>query len=104
VSYRLFRVPEPDAALIDGVPLGEFLDFDAALDARDDDVVTVLDGSGDGQRVLVCHRIVGPDEFAREQQYPVISELESPATSVDRQRCLAETRSWLAQIHGHSPA
>jgi hypothetical protein len=100
VSYHLFRVAEPDAAVIDGIHLGEFPDFDTALEARDDDVIAVLAATGHGEHVLVCHRVVGPDAFGSEQEYPVISELEGPAASADRQRALAETRRWLSQIHG----
>jgi hypothetical protein len=99
VSYHLFRVAETDAAAVDGIHLGEFPDFDTALEARDDDVIAVLAATGAGGRVLVCHRVVGPDAFGGEQEYPVISELEGPAASAGRQRALAETRRWLSQIH-----
>lgn len=99
MTYRLFRVPDPDAAPVDGVHLGEFPDFEAALDARDDDVIQILAARDDGQRMLVCHRIVGPDEYSDEQQHPVISELDSPTASADREHALDETRRWLAQIH-----
>jgi hypothetical protein len=98
MHYRVFRVPDPDASAADGVYLGTFPDFDAALVARDDDAVRVLAAEDDGSRVLVCHRIVGPDDGAHEREYPVLSELERPVDPGDAQRGLAETRRWLAQI------
>jgi hypothetical protein len=99
MTYELYRMPEPCADIVDGVRIGEFDTFDDALEARDDDAVVLLASASNGQALLVCHQIVGPDANEHVRPHPVTSEFERHIDSEEPGRELAETREWLARIH-----
>jgi hypothetical protein len=99
MTYELYRMPEPCAGITEGVCIGDFDTFDQALEARDDDAVLLLASASDGQAVLVCHQIVGPDANEQVRAHPVTSEIERRIDREEPGRELAETREWLARIH-----
>jgi hypothetical protein len=98
LTYRLYRLAAPCDDPIDGDLLGVFPDFEAALDARDDDAVTLLADSG-ARPILACHTIVGPGAGGETTAHPVISSLGESGQSVDVEGVLAETRDWLRRVH-----
>lgn len=104
MTYYLYRVPAPDATVTDGVWLGEFEGFEAALEARDDDAALILADPRQVGAAVVCHRIVGPDEAANNREYSVISALESTAGFGRSPESMTDIRDWLAEIHGSAGA
>jgi hypothetical protein len=71
--------------------LGIYPDFDAALNARDDDAVALLAYVG-GRPMLACHTIVGPGWEGREAPHPDTSSLGEASDGIDTDDVLAETR------------
>lgn len=74
--YRLYRVNGIDEPAEAGDFLGAFTEFDAALEARDEDVIMLL-GDVDGAPILACHRIVGPGFAGPATDHAVISSVGS---------------------------
>ena len=96
MSYRLYRLASPcdDPAL--GELLGVYPNFDAALEARDDDAVALL-AEVEGRPMLACHTIVGPEDEAAH--HPVTSSLGAAGDDVDVDDVLADARAWLRDVH-----
>jgi hypothetical protein len=86
--------PESTAEL-----LGEFIDYEQAMDACDTDVLAELEAN-DGWRMRSVHLIVGPGLDGARTEHPVIASVgvdpdrSEPPTDED----LAEARAWLAWV------
>jgi hypothetical protein len=102
VPYRLYRLAAPCDDPIDGDLLGVFDTFTDALDARDDDAVTLLE-SLDGHPMLACHTIVGPGAGGELTSHPVTSSLGDDQRGEPLQERLEQTRHWLRQVHTPRP-
>jgi hypothetical protein len=99
MTYELYRMPEPCSELTEGVCIGEFDTFDDALEARDNDAVVLLASTANGQTVLVCHEIVGPDANDHLRPHAVTSEIQRRIDPQAPGRELSEARDWLSHIH-----
>lgn len=96
MPYLLHRIDRLGAAPT-GTGLGEFPDFDAALAARDADVLTQLQARPAPRREIT-HLIVGPGLAGPATQHPVITfagvDVDDPNPDAE----LAETRRWLTAL------
>jgi hypothetical protein len=99
MTYLLFRVPGTDAEPRDGVCLGSFTTFEAALEVRDDDAVALLAAASDGELMMACHQIVGAGADSEFERHPVISAVERRVRPDDPSADLRDIRRWLAEIH-----
>jgi hypothetical protein len=86
--------PESTAEL-----LGEFADYEQAMDACDTDVLAELEANA-GWRMHSVHLIVGPGLEGERTEHPVIASVgvdpdrSEPPTDDD----LTETRAWLTWV------
>jgi hypothetical protein len=99
-SYRLFAVPrEPEAGLS---LLGTYRSFEAALQARDADVIRQLEAAG-GWYLLIEHLIVDPGLRGPATMPPLATALgvDPSRPEPPNQHDLVDTQHWLAVIHGH---
>ena len=98
MAYLLYRIEQLGASPSDP-PLGQFRDFDAALAARDEDLLTQLDHCPAPPRE-VTHLIVGPGVTGARTEHPIVTfagaEVDHPGPTVE----LVETRAWLNRIRG----
>ncbi len=98
MTYRLYRLASPGEDCAGAELLGVFDDFDAALEARDDDAVALL-ASVHAAPMLACHRIVGPGVDGPQTGHPVISSLGGePTDPADVDAVVADTRAWLRHL------
>ena len=98
MTYRLYRLASPCDDPADGDLLGVYPDFDAALEARDDDAVALLADAG-ARPMLACHTIVGPGADGTVETHPVTSSLGEDGDDIDTHDVLADTRAWLRAVH-----
>jgi hypothetical protein len=95
--YQLYRLAASTDDASDGVLLGSFDDFDAALAARDTDTVELFSKTGPGLVLHAHHQILGPGALGPVTTHPVSTAIERSESADPRE--VHETRDWLATIH-----
>lgn len=99
MSYQLFRARTTDATPSADCLLGTYPDFDAALAARDRDVLRQLEQAG-GRRVELTHLIVGAGRRGPRTPHALACAVGQPTNGpVDVVGELAQTAQWLARLH-----
>ena len=100
MTYRLYRMSSVDDPLTDGELLGSYCEFDAALEARDDDAIMLLGGL-DAAPAVISHVIVGPGVTGAHTVHPVVSsigrdDIEMTVAAVEAE--LIDTRRWFRAL------
>jgi hypothetical protein len=96
MTYDLYRLHEFGAAATDPA-LGHYPDFDAALDARDRDVIAQLRTAPMPPREM-NHLIVGPGVRGPRTQHPLVTFAGTTVTDPDPAAEIAATATWLDAI------
>ena len=97
MTYTLYRVDDPTGDPLNGVAIGEFATFEAALEARDDDTARLFATTGPGLVLTAHHQIVGPGQLGAATPHPVTTSLPRSTRPVDGE--VVDARHWLKQIH-----
>lgn len=94
-GYRLIRVDDVEIFVV-----GDYVSYDAAMVARDDDVITVLAASGGWYRVIT-HWILPKGMTSHEAVATVACAVGVDPTrpAPPSQADLDDTRRWLANVH-----
>ena len=98
MTYLLYRIEQPGSPS-DGIPLGDYPDFDAALAARDGDVVSQLADCPIPPR-QISHLIVGPGLRGPRTEHPIVTFAGADVDDPDPAAEAAATRAWLDSIRG----
>jgi hypothetical protein len=98
VTYLLYRQAEfgaPPAT----PPLGDYRDFDAALTARDRDLIAQLSEQPAPPREI-SHLIVGPGLRGPNTEHPVVTFAGADVTDPDPGAEVTAVTDWLSAIRG----
>ena len=98
MTYQLYRIEHLGAAPT-GPALGAFPDFDAALTARDADVIAQLRGAPVPPREI-SHLVVGPGALGPRTPHPLVTFAGAEVTDPDPAGEIAATAAWLDAVRG----
>jgi hypothetical protein len=98
MTYTLYRVDDPTGDPLNGVAIGDYASFEAALDARDDDTARLFSTTGPGLVLTAHHQIVGPGALGEATAHPMTTSL--PRSTQAAVAEVEDARRWLRQIHG----
>lgn len=96
MSYQLYRTDHVGAAP-DGPALGDYPDFDAALAARDRDVLTQLRAQPVPPREI-SHVIVGPGPRGPHTGHPVVTFAGADVTDPHPAAEITAVAAWLSAL------
>lgn len=95
MTYELHRAGEDEQPRL----LGSYATYEAALHARDQDVLEQLEQAR-GHRIQPQHLIVGPGQRGARTAHQVVCSVGQPTGDpVDLAAELAATEDWLRRIH-----
>jgi hypothetical protein len=98
MTYHLYRAEHIDADP-QAPSLGEYDDFDAALAARDRDVIAQLERAPVPPREIT-HLIIGPGFRGRRTRHPLVTFAGTTVTDPDPAAEVAATAAWLDVVRG----
>ncbi len=98
MTYQLYRAQSIDADP-EMPSLGEYDDFDAALSARDRDVIAQLECAPVPPREIT-HLIIGPGLRGPRTRHPLITFAGTTVTDPDPAAQIEEIRDWLDRLRG----
>ena len=96
MTYDLYRLHEFGAQATDPA-LGHYPDFDAALGARDRDVIAQLRATPVPPREI-NHLIVGPGARGSRTEHPLTTFAGADVSHLDPAAEVAATKAWLEAI------